>query len=89
VQAQRDMEKHSMDEQMVQAVSREIYRRFPELQGKQPRVQSYRAGKSKPFVGYVFSYASLAMVAPGRQLAFNVRVITDEQGKIVKITASH
>ena len=78
-----------MDDKMVQSVNREIYRRFPELRDCKPKVQAYRPGKSKVSAGYVLSYSRQAEVRPGSQLTFNVRVVTDELGKIVKITASH
>jgi len=40
-----------MDTRLIQSINHEIYRRFPDLQGCTPRVQSYRrtqAGAARP-----------------------------------------
>lgn len=77
-----------VDEKLIQSVNREVFRRFPELKGYKPKARAYRGGKNQPYDGYIFLYSTAAEVLPGKQLVMQVRVLTDRQGKIVRVTTS-
>jgi hypothetical protein len=82
-----------MNQKVIQAVSREIYRRFPEVNGKQPRVQirSISKGRSifSPRRTYLLIFRGHATTSTSQTLPYWVRVVIDDRGKILKITMSH
>jgi hypothetical protein len=81
-----------MEPRWIQAINREIYRRFPELTGKPPKVKPYRNPKGGSLPGnYLLIYSNAPTAAPSadRQISFSVRVVADERGRILKITTSH
>jgi hypothetical protein len=84
-----------MDPKVVQSISLEVYRRFPDLRGRRPRVQAVRPGQTRS-AGlastnggrYLLVYAGRVATSTGKQMPYNVRVVVDEQGKILKISTS-
>ena len=80
--------------QVLQAVNQEICRRFPELRGVTPKIQERPAsgsGASQPT--YLLIYAAgLEGKGPGAKstqvLPWNVRVVVDEHGKVLKLSTS-
>ena len=85
------MSQNSIDPSLVQAVNREIYRRFPEVEGRKPRVQlhvhpsSERADKPLTFL---LIYHGKITISESKTLPCWVRAVVDEKGKILKITTS-
>jgi len=83
----------ALNQKVIQAVSREIYRRFPEVKGKQPRVQVRSASKGRsifsPRPTYLLTFRGQATTSTNKTLHYWVRVVIDDQGKILKITMSH
>jgi len=80
-----------MDTNIIQQISKEIYRRFPEVQGLHPKVQSYVPPKTRPinrFPTYLLTYKTQVAIAD-KKMPYHVRVIVNENGKILKITMSH
>ena len=90
-----------MDTRLIQSVNREIYRRFPELDGCTPRVTPYRAVQTRsprPRFGlrlgarppaYLLVYHGRRVTSTGKATPYIVRVVVEENGKIVKTTLSH
>jgi hypothetical protein len=82
----------AMDEQIVQAVSKEIYRRFPAVRGKKPKVRlqqpAKKAGAPKKAPAYVLTFCAQVTTSTLKRLPYRVRVVVDESGKILKITTS-
>ena len=89
-----------MDSKMLQTISQEIYRRFPDLNGRSPRVQPYRLTNarlmgshspqrrsSRP-EAYVLIYQGRKVTSTGKAAPYLVRVLVDDGGKILKITMS-
>jgi hypothetical protein len=74
-----------MDPTIVRNVSLEIYRRFPEFKGVSPKVQKQSASGSPV---YLLIFRSQAKLGDGKTLARSVRVVVNEQGKIVKVSTS-
>jgi len=84
-----------MDLKLLQTVSQEIYRRFPELNGRRPRVQAIRSGQGRSNVGsipadakHLLVFSGRAATSTGKHMPFIIRVVVNEQGKILKISSS-
>jgi hypothetical protein len=75
-----------MDSKTVNSVCSQIYRRFPEVNGVRPKVQS----QASPQAGstYLLIFKGTATTADGKTLPRIVRATVDEQGKILKVTTS-
>jgi len=81
-----------MNERMVQAISDEVHRRFPDLKGKKPKVQPLRLseGRSISKVStYLLIYQGQATTSTRKVLPYSVRVVANEKGEILKISMSH
>ena len=84
-----------MDPKLLQNVSQEIYHRFPELSGRRPRVQAVKPGQGRDDGGskpgeakHLLVYSGRAVTSTGKPMPFIVRVVVNEQGKILKISSS-
>jgi hypothetical protein len=84
-----------MDQKLLQTVSQEVYRRFPELIGRRPRVQAIRPGQNRSNgdsfpedAKHLLVFSARATTSTGKQMPYIVRVVVNEQGKILKISSS-
>lgn len=75
-----------MDGHLVDLICNQIYRRFPEVDGARPRVQSQPGNGSSQ--NYLLIFKGSATTADGKKMPRVVRVVADERGKIVKVTTS-
>jgi hypothetical protein len=71
-----------MNAHTLARICSEVYRRFPQVAGSQPKIQP-RSGEQ---VMLIFRGASLA--ADGHKMNHTIRVVADPDGKIIKITNS-
>lgn len=71
-----------MNQQVLNSVCQQVYRRFPAVSGSQPKVQP-RAGDQ-----FLLIFNGAAKAADGRKIAQTVRVVVSQDGKIVKVTTS-
>lgn len=90
-----------MDTRVIQSINREIYRRFPDLDGATPRITPYRVAQARslrPRFGlrlgarppaYLLVYPGRRLTSTGKSAPFIVRVVVEENGKILKTTVSH
>jgi hypothetical protein len=85
----------AIDPKVVQNISDEIYHRFPDLRGRKPRIQAVKPGQAHPAglpttpgARYLLVYSARVTTSTGKQMPYNVRVIVDEQGNILKISTS-
>jgi hypothetical protein len=85
----------TMKQEIIQSISKEIYRRFPEVTGARPKVRplandpSVAQAKSiSPTTAYLFTFTSQASVFEDKTITRWVRVVVSEQGKILKISTS-
>jgi hypothetical protein len=78
----------------LDAIARQVYRRFPELRGQSPSVQRQTAeAKSGKPVGagkerYVLTFKGSQQTPDGRRLNRIVRATADERGRVLKISTS-
>ena len=81
-----------MKQKSVQAISKEIYRRFPEVNGKKPKVQVRYSSKAKSVNShrtYLLTFRTKVITSTNRMMPYFVRVVANESGKILKISMSH
>lgn len=71
-----------MDKPTLAAICKQVYRRFPEMEGHSPRVKT----QGEDQVLLIFS--TTVTSANGHALAKTVRVVAGANGKIVKMSES-
>jgi hypothetical protein len=71
-----------MDQQVLNRICEQIYQRFPQVSGRQPKVQS------RPDQQHLLIFSGTVQAADGRKIAQTVRVVVSQDGRIVKTTAS-
>lgn len=77
-----------MNREIVQKISREIYRRFPEFSGVNPRVKKQQATKASGFSTYLLTFNTRVSLPDKKTMTRWVRVVADETGKILKTSTS-
>ncbi len=70
-----------MDHLLLPPINQEVYRRFPELRGVKPSMQKIAQNT-------LLIYQSQVILPGNKALQRSVRVVVNEQGKIVKISTS-
>lgn len=71
-----------MDRELVTAICRQVYRRFPEMEGRSPKVKMQ--GESQ----VLLIFSTKVTSASGRTLEKTVRVVVSDSGKILKMSES-
>jgi hypothetical protein len=71
-----------MDRDQLSSICDQIYRKFPEVSGKQPKVQP------QPAENTLLIFSGSATAADGRKINRTVRVIVNRAGKITRVTTS-
>ena len=71
-----------MESKIVEKISGQISRQFPEVAGAKPSVQSQ--GEEN----FLLIFKGSATTADGKKIARTVRVVATGSGKIVKVTTS-
>lgn len=71
-----------MDSTSKTSVCNSVYRQFPEVKGSQPTV------KSLPGEKWQLIFHGKAQAADGKSIPRTVRVVANEEGKILKLTTS-
>jgi hypothetical protein len=75
-----------MDTRILDDVVKQIQRRFPEMAGVRPKVQARRTSQSNDT--YLLIFQNHVRVAGGQDLPRALRVVVDQDGKILKISTS-
>lgn len=71
-----------MDAKSKSAVCASVYRQFPELKGANPQIKTLPADK------FQLIFQSKVKTEDGKTLPRTVRVVSDKNGKILKLTTS-
>lgn len=71
-----------MDRQALNSVCEQVYRRFPEVSGSQPKVQS------RPNEQFLVVFTGVGHTADGRKITHTIRVVANQAGKIIKVSTS-
>ncbi len=75
----------------VTQISRQVYKDFPELKGSKPSIKSQGApktGKSMGIERFLLTFKSNITLPSGNSMQRVVRVIADQNGKVIKKTTS-
>lgn len=71
-----------MDRSAIEKVCQKVYRRFPDLKSKRPRVSSQGNGR------FLLLFSGSATTPDGMSISQTIRVVADEQGRILKTSTS-
>jgi hypothetical protein len=82
-----------MDPATIKLISTRIYKQFPEVNGKLPKVRLQQPGQSGPTASpapriYLLTYQATVSGPGGAKLTRWVRVTSDGLGRIIKISTS-
>lgn len=80
-----------MDQETIKLINKEVYRRFPEVKGKKPKIQVLKLTNKRQLDQsrtYLLVYGAQVRVAADQSLPRVVRVVARDDGVIVKITTS-
>jgi hypothetical protein len=75
---------------ILDAIARQVYRQFPEVQGARPSVQPQSSAKSGGASNnqFVLTFKGSGRGPAGQAIQRIVRVVADERGKVLKISTS-
>jgi len=71
----------------IAKVSRKVSKQFPEMKSVRPSVRSQSSSKNGN-QRYTLTYKGKAALPGGREISRIVRVVTDENGKVFKMSTS-
>jgi len=71
-----------MENKILEKVCKQVYKKFPFTNGITPRVSPQSQGR------YLFIFSSTAKAPDGQSISQSVRVVTTEDGKIMKSSMS-
>lgn len=71
-----------MNQQVLNSICAQVYRRFPEIAGSTPKVHT------RPGDEVLLVFSGAGRTADGRSMAQTVRVVASAGGKILKMTSS-
>ena len=78
-----------MNQKYINSVSRQIYSRFPEVDGCKPNIRQQALPKgSSSCSTYLLTFHGKVEIQSGKYIDRYVRVVADEQGTIIKVTTS-
>jgi hypothetical protein len=78
-------------EELLKTVNKEIYRRFPAVRDKKPKVKLQQPSNARSIrkePTYLLTYHSKVKLSDNKSLPYWVRVVTNSNGKILKISTS-
>jgi hypothetical protein len=78
-----------MDSKTISGIKQQIYRQFPEVAGEEPSVKSQASAKSpgNPPT-YLITFKGRVAQTSGPSFSRMVRVVANDQGRILKVTTS-
>ena len=71
-----------MDSKIVEKISEQVYRKFPEVAGAHPSVQAQSEDT------YLLVFKGSAKTADGMKIERTIRVVAASNGKVIKMTTS-
>jgi hypothetical protein len=85
-----------LDPKIIQKVSEQIYKRFPEVMGARPNIKKQpgrknttdREKSTNGSINFLLTYHGSVEVSEGRKMERWVRVVVNDRGKILKMTTS-
>jgi len=78
-----------MDSKTVSVIKQQIYRQFPEVAGEEPSVKAQAGAKSTgQSATYLITFKGRVVQPSGPSFNRSVRVVADDNGRILKVTTS-
>jgi hypothetical protein len=79
-----------MDDKYLDAVCKQIFKRFPEVTGNRPKVQVQNSPQTvgEEQLQYLLIFQGHRTTADGKVINRIVRVVVSEKGKILKVSTS-
>lgn len=71
-----------MNRQMIKEICQQVYKRFPQVAGREPKSESRPQGQT------MLIFHGTAKAADGRSIAHTIRVLVSTDGKILRMTTS-
>jgi len=88
----------NLNQKQINSISRQVYRKFPELDGATPKVKSQSVSNRISGLGsrskhledqrFLLTYKGTASIPGGRTMMRVVRAVANAQGKLLKISSS-
>lgn len=78
-----------MDSHILSSICKQVYQKYPEVSGADPKItvqKSPAGGKAES--SYLLTFKGSATGADGKKISSVVRVVANENGKILKISSS-
>ena len=72
----------ALEKSVLDKVNERVYRKFPEVKGKRPKIQA------RPNDQTLLVYQGVVELGSGMKMNRTVRAVIDKNGKVVKITTS-
>ena len=76
-----------MEKKLVEKISKKVYTRFPEMDGKKPKIKQSKNMPSDKS-NFVLTYNAMTKDIRGNKIPRHVRVVADAKGKIIKMSTS-
>jgi hypothetical protein len=76
-----------VNREAIAKVNRKVFRQFPEMKSTRPSVRSQSSSKNGK-QRYTLTYKGKASLPGGREISRVVRVVADENGKVIKMSTS-
>lgn len=76
-----------MDPKLIDTISKRVYTQFPELRGSRPKIKQSK-GLTTHQTNFVLTYNIISKDIRGNKIPRHVRVVTDPNGKILKMSTS-
>lgn len=73
-----------MSDELVNKVSRQVAKTFPEMRGIRPTVRRESGSETR----FLLTYKGSADLPGGKKLSRIVRVVADDRGRIIRISTS-
>lgn len=74
-----------MDQDILTKVCGQVYSKFPEVNGKKPKIVTQEKGGEH---GYLLIFSGTSKTASGTTISRVVRTVVSKSGKIIKISTS-
>jgi hypothetical protein len=81
-----------IDPKLVHSISTQVYKQFPEVTGVRPNIRLQPVPKNAARIdsrAYLLTYHTRVSGSGGLNFPHWVRVLSDSQGRILKISTSH
>jgi len=73
-----------MDKETVQKITKRVYSRYPGMKGSKPKIKHSKSAGGN----YVLTYNTVVEGPGGRPINMFVRVVAEENGKIIRMSTS-